>query len=214
MWICHKPFPYQLIAIWKCCYYFFYWKCRFEMAVTCLILQETPYKLSMQNFHFWVQDQKLWNGLLQFSHLVEIWVQDQKLWNGPLQFSHLVEMLEIVLLHVLSNGICKCAINLFPISWEPFENVKLLFFLLKMQIWNGCNALNIAGNPIKYINEKLSFLSSGSKVVEWSPQFSHLVEILEIVLLHVLSNDACKCAINLFPSAESHLKMLIYYFFY
>ena len=146
---------------------------------------------------------------------IHFWVQDQKLWNGPPpQFWHLVEILEILLLHVLSNDACKFAINLFPISWNPFENVSVLFFLLKMQIWNGCNVLNIAGNPYKDINGKLSFLSSGSKVVEWTPQFWHLVEILEILLLHVLSNDTCKFDINLSPSAESPLKMLIYYFFY
>ena len=40
-----------------------------------------------------------------------------------------------------------------------------------MQIRNGCNALNIAGNPIKDINAKLSFLSSGSNVVEWIPHW-------------------------------------------
>ena len=109
-----------------------------------------------------------------------------------------------------------------------------------MQIWNGCNVLNIAGNPMKDINAKLSFLSSGPKVVEWTTpglqKFSesrikscgidpprigknfkfisefrikscgmdtlmiwHLVDIFEILLLHVLSNDACKFAINLFP---------------
>ena len=60
-----------------------------------------------------------------------------------------------------------------------------------MQIGNGCNVLNIVGNPIKDINVNLPFLSSrcklwngppkmakslnsflsvGSKVVEWTPQ--------------------------------------------
>ena len=66
------------------------------------------------------------------------------------------------------------AINVFPISWGPFENVNLLYFLLKMQIWNGSNALNIAGNPIKDINVNLLFLSSGSKVVEWPPPGSDI----------------------------------------
>ena len=127
-----------------------YWKCRFDMAVMHLILQETPWKISMQNFHFWVQDQKLW--------------------NGPPCFWHLLEILEILLLHVLSNDACQFATNLFPISWEPFDNVNLIFFfVLEMQIWHGCNALNIAGNPMKDINAKLSFLSSGSNVVAWTP---------------------------------------------
>ena len=38
-------------------------------------------------------------------------------------------------------------------------------------------------------------------------------EIFEILLLLVLSNEACNFAINFFPSTEGHLKMLIYYFF-
>ena len=49
-------------------------------------------------------------------------------WIPP--FWHLVEMLEILLLHVLSNAACKFAINLFPMSWESFENVNLLYFPL------------------------------------------------------------------------------------
>ena len=55
---------------WTCCpsadsyfkmliYSIFYCKCTFEMAVMCLILQETPWKISMQNLHFWNQHQKL-----------------------------------------------------------------------------------------------------------------------------------------------------------
>ena len=134
---------------------------------------------------------------------------------------HLVEILENLLFHVLCNNACKFAINLFPITWESFEDVNLLYFLLKMQIWKGCNVLNIAGNPIKDINVNLSFLSSRwkvvewtpqdwkkfltsflsswSKVVEWTPQSWHLVEILENLLFHVLCNDAFKFAINLFP---------------
>ena len=85
------------------------------------------------------------------------------------QVWHLVEILEILLLHVLYNDACKFTINLFPISWEPSQNVNLLYLLLQMQIWNGCNAFNIAGNPIKDINAKLTFLTSASKVVEWTP---------------------------------------------
>ena len=77
---------------------------------------------------------------------------------------YLVEILENLLFHVLSNYACKFAINLFPITWEPFQNVNLLNFLLKIQISNGCNVLNIAGNPIKDImgfpaNHCKSFIS-------------------------------------------------------
>ena len=82
---------------------------------------------------------------------------------------HLGEILEILLFQVQSIDACKFAINLFPISWGPFEDVNLLYFLLKMQIWNGCNVLNIARNPIKDINVNLSFPSSRWKVVEWTP---------------------------------------------
>ena len=136
---------------------------------------------------------------------------------------YLVEIWENLLFHVLYGDTCKCAINLFPITWGPFEYVNLLYFLLKIQIWNGCNVLNIAGNPIKDININLSFLSSTWTVVEWtphppdigkifnfisefrikscakSPPAGYLVEIWENLLFHVLYGDTCKCAINLFP---------------
>ena len=100
------------------------------------------------------------------------------------QIWHLMEILEILLFYVQSNDTCKFAINLFPISWGPFQDVNLLYFLLKMQIWNGCNVLNIVGNPIKDININLSFLSSRWKVVEWTPLGSDIwhLEILEILL--------------------------------
>ena len=90
-------------------------------------------------------------------------------WMDP-QSWHLVEILENLLFHVLCNNAFKFAIDLFPITWDSFEDVNLLYFLLKMQIWKGCNVLNIAGNPIKDINVNLSFLSSRWKVVEWTPQ--------------------------------------------
>ena len=116
---------------------------------------------------------------------------------------------------------------------------------------NGCNAFNIAGNPIKDINAKLTFLTSASNIVEWTPHpmvymvykaftldhiisvpdftevrclllvvmqwippFWHLVEILEILLLHVLYNDACKFTINLFPISWEPSQNLIYSIFY
>ena len=82
---------------------------------------------------------------------------------------HLVEIWENLLFHALSNDACKFAINLSPITWGPFENVNLLYFLLKLQIWNGCNVLNIAGNPMKDINVNLAILSVRWKVVECTP---------------------------------------------
>ena len=91
----------------------------------------------------------------------------QKSWNRPLPV--VLEIWENLLFHELSNGACKFAINIFPIIRGPLENVILLHFLLKIQISNACNVLNIAGNPIKDINVNLLILSSGlqvAKVVE------------------------------------------------
>ena len=110
-----------------------------------------------------------------FGFISEFWIKscgmDPLIW-------YLVEICEILLLHVLSNDAYKFAINIVPISCGPFGNVNFLFILLQMQIWTGCNALNIVGSPIKDINVNLSFLSSGSKVVEWPPQdLDILVEI-------------------------------------
>ena len=98
------------------------------------------------------------------------------------------ESFEILLLHVLSNDAWQFAINLFSISWGPFENVHLLFFVLKMQIWN----------PMKNINVYLSFLSLGSKL--WNEPPWPNMKIFEILLLHVLSSYVCKFAINLFST--------------
>ena len=114
------------------------------------------------------------------------------------KFWYLMEIFEILILHVLSNDAYKFAMNLFLISWGPLENVNFLFFLLlKLQIWNGCNVLNIAENPIKDINVNISQFRIKSCEIE-PAQFWHLVEIFDILLLHILSNDACKFAINLF----------------
>ena len=76
---------------------------------------------------------------------------------------------EILMVYVLSHDDCKFAVNLFPISWGSFENINLLYVLLKMQIWNGFNVFNIPGNLIKDINVNLSILSVDWKVVEWNP---------------------------------------------
>ena len=129
-----------------------------------------------------------------------LWTVSKVVGIYPPPGKYLVDILENLLFHVLSNYACKFAINIFPITWGPFQNVNLLYFLLKIQISNGCNVLNIAGNPIKDITVNLSFLCSGSKVVQNIPcQAGYLVEILENLLFHVLSNYACKFAINLFP---------------
>ena len=112
----------------------------------------------------------------------------------PPQVWYLVEILETLLLHVLSNDGHKFVINLFCISWESFKNVHLLHFpYCKCRFWNGCNAFNTAGSPIKDMNAELSFLELSITSCDWPPQFWHLLEILEILLLYVLSNEwTCK----------------------
>ena len=83
------------------------------------------------------------------------------------------ECFEILLLHVLSNDAWQFTINLFSISWGPLENVNLPFFYWKCKFEMVCNALNIARNTLKCINVNLSFLSFGSKIVEWTPLTQH-----------------------------------------
>ena len=124
-----------------------------------------------------------------------------------------------------------------PIGWGPFEDFNLLYFLLKMQIWNGCNVLNIVGIPIQDININLSFLSSRWKVVEWT--FPGLENFLKAFLSSgskvvewtswdltsggIFRNSTFPCIVQwymqiwhlpFFPLAEGHLKMLIYSIFY
>ena len=113
------------------------------------------------SFSSWTQKWKIYTDTFLSSR----W----KVMKWTPQIRHLMEILEILLFHVWSNSTCKFPITLFPISWGPFQDVNLLYFLLKMQIWNGCNVLNIVGNPIKDISVNLSFLSSRWKVVEWTP---------------------------------------------
>ena len=97
----------------------------------------------------------------------------QKNWYKKIIFMHAMSVKPPtcqMILYVLSNDDCKFAINLFPISWGPLENINLLYLLLKMQIWNGFNVFNIPGNLIKDINVNPSVLIVGWKVVEWTPQ--------------------------------------------
>ena len=48
--------------------------------------------------------------------------------------------------------------------------INLLYFLLKIQIWNDWKVLNFAGNPTNDIKVNLSILSVGWNVVELTPQ--------------------------------------------
>ena len=82
--------------------------------------------------------------------------------------------IEILILYVLSNDDCKFAIILFAISWGPFENINLFYFLLKMQIWNDWNVFNIPGNLIKDINVSLSLLNVDEKVWNGPPRIGKI----------------------------------------
>ena len=55
-----------------------------------------------------------------------------------------------------------------------------------MQIWNGCNVLNIAGNPIKDTNAKIIFLSSASKVERWLTPLPHPMVYKAFTLDHTI----------------------------
>ena len=109
-----------------------------------------------------------------------------KMWNEPPWPN--MKIFEILLLHVLSNDAWQFAINFSPSAEGHLKMLIYHFFLFKMQIRSDCNALNIAGNPIKDINVNLSFLSLGTKL--WNGPPWPNMKIFEILLLHVLSNDA------------------------
>ena len=130
----------------------------------------------------------------------------------PPKFWHLVEIFQIILLHVLSNEACKFAINLFPISWGPFENVTLLYFLLKMQIWNGCNVLNIAGNPIKNITVIFHFWVQDQQL--WNELPNMWWNLVNSTFAWTVQSCMQICHKPFFPLADNHFKMLIYYIFY
>ena len=138
------------------------------------------------------QDWKIFEFISEFS-IKSCWMEPP-IW-------HLGEILEILLFQVQSIDACKFAINLFPISWGPFEDVNLLYFLLKMQIWNGCNVLNITRNPIKDINVNLSFPSSRWKVVEWTP--------LDWKIFEFISEFSIKCCWMEPPRLENFLNAFL-----
>ena len=112
--ICHKtscPFAESHVKMFIYC--IFYCKCTFEMAVMCLILQDTPWKISMQKLHFWDQHQKL---------------ED----DWPPWFWHLVAILEILLLHALSNDACKiCHKTCCPLAESHLKMIIYYIFYCK-----------------------------------------------------------------------------------
>ena len=75
--------------------------------------------------------------------------------------------------------------------------------------------LMLQENPIKDINVNLSFLSLGSKVVEWTPpgtgvwwKFGKIYFSMYCPVMHANLQSTFS------PSPEGHLKMLIYSMFY
>ena len=171
MQICHKPFFHRVRAIWKCSFTIFSIEIQIGNGCNVLNIAGNPIKDINVNLSFlssWWKvveytPPRLENFFTSFLSLVSKVVE----YTPPPRY--LVEFWENQHFHVMSNDACKFAINLFPIMWGPSENVHLLYFLLQIQIGNGCNVLNIAGNPIKDINVNLSFLSSWWKVVEYTP---------------------------------------------
>ena len=155
-----------------------------------------------------VQDQKLWNRLPRLEKDLNSFLSSGSKvveWSSQGLTSH----------GHFWNSTFACTVQWCmqichkPLSYHlrttQIENVNLLYFLLKMHIWMAVLPPNIAGNPIKDINVNLisefRIQSCGMEPLQdW-----HLMDIFEILLLHVLSNDACKFAINLEKDLNSFL---------
>ena len=134
-------------------------------------------------------------------------VQEQNLWNGPLpRYDIWWKFLKFYF--VCTVQWCM-QIGSNPFSYQPFENVNILFSYWKCMTWNGCNVFNIAGNTIKDINVNLSFCSSGSKVVEWTPlRIWHLVEFF----LNSFLSSGSKVEEWTPPRSDMWWKLLKFYF--
>ena len=138
-------------------------------------MEWTPQELTpMWIFHFSVQDQKLWKGPPRIWYLVEMFL-NSFLISGS-------KVVEWTPKDLTSGGNLWNSTFAYTVQWcmlichKPFSHqlraiLKCSFtiFLLKMQMSNGCNALNIARNPITVISVNLSFLSSGSKLWNGPP---------------------------------------------
>ena len=110
------------------------------------------------------------------------------------------ECFEILLLHVLSNDAWQFAINFSPSAEGHLKMLIYHFFLFKMQIRSDCNALNIAGYQCKSFISQFRIKSCGMDPPD--PTW----ECFEILLLHVLSNDAWQFTINLFSTSWGPLE--------
>ena len=181
-----KPFPNNMRAISKCkSYSIFYWKFRISNGCNVLNIAGYPIKDIIVNLgHFWVQDQILWK---LYPAWVGIW---WKFWK--IYFFMYCPIMHANLLLTFS-----------PSHEEPFQNVNLLYFLLKIHISNGCNVLNIAGNPIKDIIVNLSFLcvfriKSCAKYT--LPQLGIWWKFWKIYFFMYCPIMHAKFAINLFPN--------------
>ena len=171
------------------------------------------------NLHFWVQDQKLqnWPPLKIFKLNSEFRIKVVE-WTPQMVYKtftleHTISVPDFTevryVFHVGLAPLIGKILNSFLSSWskvvdgpsngiqgihvQPYHHFSSRLHRGKMCISCGSRTPPMIGKFFK------RFLSSGSKVVEWTPSFWHLLEILEILLLHVLSNDACIFAINLFP---------------
>ena len=105
---------------------------------------------------------------------IHFWVQDQKLWNGHPKIGKNFEFIS-------EFRFKSCGMDT-PEVGKIFE---VHFWVQDQMLWNG--------PPESLEKNWSSFLSSGSKVVEWIPQFWNMVQnFWKFYFLHMLSNDACK----------------------
>ena len=118
---------------------------------------------------------------------------------------------------------CKFAIKTF-FHWLR----AILYFLLTMQIWNGCNVLNNVGMPHKRYQCKPFISEFKMKVVEWIPRigkflWKHFWVHDQICWMDhniwFFRNSTFPCIVQWYPSAflprlEGHLNMLIYSIFF
>ena len=83
--------------------------------------------------------------------------------NGPILLNvlpcscHLVEILENLLFHLLPNDACKFAINLFPITWGPFENVNFLLLWILLILFGIIWTLWFSLKQNKYLIARQAF---------------------------------------------------------
>ena len=88
----------------------------------------------------------------------------------------------------------------FPLVEGHLKMLIYHFFIFKMQIRSDCNELNIAGYQCKSFISQFRIKSCGMDTHDPTR------ECFEILLLHVLSNDAWQFTINLFSTSWGPLE--------